>query len=154
MCVGGGVFALRQMFESVCILLWKTSGNGRGEEKRAHWMGWKTGSSSVRNTKGSSLKPKSFIFFEGGGLEESAELIRTRQEHNKSGHEKNQNLTPRASPTHSVFLGFHLWSVFQNGVSLGRRHRRRHRRHLRLSLLSLSVLTGGLFIPKLEEGKK
>lgn len=61
---------------------------------------------------------------------------------------KNQNWK-RASPTHSVFLGLRLWSFFQNGVSLGCR--------LSLSILSLLFITGGaggLFIPKLEEGKK
>lgn len=45
------------------------------ERRGTHWMGGKMGSSSVRNTKGSSLKPKSFIFFGGGGLEQKEHFM-------------------------------------------------------------------------------
>lgn len=38
----------------------------------------KTGSSSVRNTKGSSLYPNSLIFFNGGGLKEERDLLVTQ----------------------------------------------------------------------------
>lgn len=122
----------------------------RKEERSAHWIGGKTGSSSVRNTKGSSLKPKSFIFFEGGGLQQRAKLIRTPRRTSRVGM-KEPKLTQRASPTHSVFLHLHLQSAFRNGVSLGR--------CLSLSLATFSLLlvargAGGLFTPKLEEGEK
>lgn len=63
---------MRVFVKAVCVL---SSEVLSMERRGTHWMGGKMGSSSVRNTKGSSLKPKSFIFFGGGGLEQTEHFM-------------------------------------------------------------------------------
>lgn len=41
----------------------------------SYWIGRNNGSSSGRNTKGSSLKPNNFIFLDGGGLKRKYHYI-------------------------------------------------------------------------------